>query len=105
MAASERNNYKRGWFRRRARKLNQRRLIFLDESAVDTAMIPRYGRAPRGERIVDYAPRNYGEQTSLIGALSFGRGLIAMMTLSGAVDTAGLRRLPGASAQAMLAHG
>jgi transposase len=36
---------------------------------------------------VDYAPRNYGEQTSLIGALSFGRGLIAVMTLTGAVDT------------------
>jgi len=87
MAASERNNYKRGWFRRRARKLNHRRLIFLDESAVNTAMTPRYGRAPRGERVVDFAPRNYGEQTSLIGALSFGRGLIAMMTLTGAVDT------------------
>jgi transposase len=87
MAASERNNYKRGWFRRRARTLNHRRLVFLDESAVNTAMTPRYGRAPRGERAVDYAPRNYGEQTSLIGTLSFGRGLIAMMTLTGAVDT------------------
>ena len=36
---------------------------------------------------MDFAPRNYGEQTSLIGALSFGRGLIATMTLTGAVDT------------------
>jgi transposase len=87
MAASERNNYKRGWFRRRARKLNHRRLVFLNESAVNTVMTPRYGRAPRGERVVDYAPRNYGEQTSLISALSFGRGLIATMTLTGAVDT------------------
>ena len=32
-------------------------------------------------------PRNYGEQTTLIGALSYGRGLIAVMTLDGAVDT------------------
>ena len=87
MAASERNNYKRGWFRCRARKLNHRRFVFLDESAVNTAMTPRYGRAPRGERVVDFAPRNYGAQTSLIGALSFGRGLIATMTLTGAVDT------------------
>jgi transposase len=86
MAASERNNYKRGWLRRRARKLNHRRLVFLDESGVNTAMTPRYGRAPRGERVVDTAPRNYGEQTSLLGALSFGRGLIAVMTLRGAVD-------------------
>ena len=50
-------------------------------------MTPLYGRAPRGERVIDYVPRSYGEQTSLIGALSFGRGLIAVMTLTGAVDT------------------
>ena len=87
MAASERNNYKRGWFWRRAAALSHRRLVFLDESAVNTAMTPLYGRAPRGERVVDYVPRSYGEQTSLIGALSYGRGLIAVMTLTGAVDT------------------
>ena len=67
--------------------LNHRRLIFLDESAVNTAMSPRHGRAPRGERVVDHVPRGYGEQTSIVGALSFGRGLIAVMTLTGAVDT------------------
>ena len=87
MAASERNNYKRGWFWRRAAEFSHRRLVFLDESALNTAMTPLYGRAPRGERVHDRVPRNYGEQTSLIGALSFGRGLIAMMTLTGAVDT------------------
>ncbi|HEX8128161.1 MAG TPA: IS630 family transposase [Pyrinomonadaceae bacterium] len=87
MAASERNNYKRGWYWRRAAGFNHRRLVFLDEAAVNTAMTPRYGRARRGERVVDYVPRSYGEQTSLIGALSFGRGLIAVMTLTGAVDT------------------
>jgi transposase len=69
------------------RGLNHRRLVFLDESAMNTAMTPLYGRAPRGERVVDSVPRNYGEQTSLVGALSFGRGLIAVMTLTGAVDT------------------
>lgn len=87
MAAAERNNYKRGWFWRRARDLNHRRFIFLDETAVNTAMTPTHGRAPVGERVVDSAPRNYGEQTSVIGALSLGRGLLALMTLTGAVDT------------------
>lgn len=67
--------------------LNHRRLIFLDESAVNTAMTPTHGRAPRGERVIDHVPRGYGEQTSIVGALSFGRGLIAVMTLTGAVDT------------------
>src|ERR1043165_1432488 len=87
MAASERNNYKRGWYWRRVRGMSHRRFIFLDESAVNTAMTPTHGRAPRGERVVDSAPRNYGEQTSIVGALSFGRGLLAVMTLTGAVDT------------------
>ena len=87
MAASERNPYKRGWFWRRVRGMSHRRFIFLDESAVNTAMTPTHGRAPVGERVVDSAPRNYGEQTSIVGALSFGRGLLAVMTLTGAVDT------------------
>ena len=87
MAASERNPYKRGWYWRRAAGFNHRRLVFLDESAVNTAMTPLYGRAPRGERVIEYVPRSYGEQTSLIGALAYGRGLIAVMTLTGAVDT------------------
>jgi transposase len=86
MRAAERNNYKRGWFRRRARSLSQRRFIFVDESAVNTAMTRRYGRAPRGERAHDSAPRNYGTHTSVIGAMGL-RGLVAALTVEGAVDT------------------
>jgi transposase len=86
MAASERNNYKRGWFRRRARSLSHGRFLFVDESAVNTAMTRRYGRAPRGERVYDSAPRNYGTHTSIIGALGL-RGLVAMLAVEGAVDT------------------
>lgn len=85
MRAAERNNYKRGWFRRRARRLSQRRFIFIDESAVNTAMTRRYGRAPRGERAHDSAPRNYGTHTSVIGAMGL-RGLVATLTVEGAVD-------------------
>jgi transposase len=44
------------------------------------------GRAPRGERVVESVPRNYGPQTSLIGTLSL-TGVEAVMTLEGAVDT------------------
>src|ERR1051325_863189 len=85
MAASERNNYKRGWFRRRARSLSHRRFLFVDESAVNAAMTRRYGRAPRGERVYDSAPRNYGTHTSVIGAMGR-RGMVAIMTVEGAVD-------------------
>lgn len=85
MRAAERNNYKRGWFRRRARSMNKRRFVFIDESAVNTAMTRRYGRAPTGERAYDSAPRNYGTHTSVIGAMGL-RGLIATLTVEGAVD-------------------
>src|ERR671920_66790 len=85
MRAAERNNYKRGWFRRRARRLRQRRFVFVDETAVNTAMTRRYGRAPRGERAYDSAPRNYGVHTSVIGAMGL-RGLVATLTVEGAVD-------------------
>jgi transposase len=85
MRAAERNNYKRGWFRRRARSFSQRQFVFVDESGVNTAMTRRYGRAPRGERAHDSAPRNYGAHTSLIGAMGL-RGLVATLTVEGAVD-------------------
>jgi transposase len=86
MRAAERNSYKRGWFRRRARRLSQRRFVFVDESGVNTAMTRRYGRAPRGERAHDSAPRDYGSHTSVIGAMGL-RGLVAALTVEGAVDT------------------
>ena len=58
----------------------------MDETAINTAMTRRYGRAPRGERAHDSAPRNYGTHTSVIGAMGL-RGLVAALTVEGAVDT------------------
>jgi hypothetical protein len=49
-------------------------------------MTRRYGRAPRGERVCDGAPRNYGTHTSVIGAMGL-RGLVATLAVEGAVDT------------------
>lgn len=86
MVASERNNYKRGWYRRRLSGIDANRLIFIDEAAVNTAMTRHFGRAAPGERVIEQVPRNYGAQTSMISALGL-RGLVATMTLEGAVDT------------------
>ena len=57
----------------------------MDETAVNTAMTRRYGRAPGGERVHDAAPRNYGTHTSVIGAMGL-RGLVATLAVEGAVD-------------------
>ena len=83
---SERDNRKRAGYRRRVARLEVARLIFLDETAVNTAMTRRFGRAPSGERDSERVPRNYGEHLSCVGALSL-RGVVASMTVSGAIDT------------------
>ena len=44
-----------------------------------------YGRAPRGQRVVGSAPQNYGENITMLGALS-AEGLSALMTVDGATD-------------------
>ena len=49
-------------------------------------MTPLYGYAPKGQRAVARVPKNRGENTSLIAALSLDEAVTAAMTLSGAVD-------------------
>ena len=52
------------------RRVRQRRLRFLDESGVNLAMTRLHGRAPRGERVCERVPRNYGSHTSVISTLA-----------------------------------
>jgi transposase len=72
-------------YRESAEDFDFRRLKFVDESGVDIAMTRLYGRAPRGERAVGSAPQNYGENVTMLGALS-ASGLAALMTVNGATD-------------------
>ena len=58
---------------------------FMDESGMNLAMTRLFGRASRGERVVDTVPQNYGPNVTMIGALSL-QGLDAVMTVDGAMD-------------------
>jgi transposase len=60
-------------------------LVFVDESGTNLAMTPRYGRAPRGQRVVGSAPRNHGPNTTVVAALT-PEGIRAAMTVEGAID-------------------
>lgn len=60
-------------------------LVFLDEAGSHIAMTRTYGRAPRGERVVEAVPRNRGSVTTMLGALTVS-GLLAMMTVEGGTD-------------------
>jgi transposase len=53
-------------------------------------MTRRYGRAPRGQRVHDAVPKNFGRNISILGSLSW-YGMEAVMTVEGAVDAAVFR--------------
>jgi len=46
------------------------RLKFLDESGSSIAMTRLYGRAAPGARVVDRVPQNYGENITMLAAMS-----------------------------------
>lgn len=50
-------------------------------------MTPRYGRAPRGQRVVGVVPRNHGPNVTVLAAMSR-EGVTAAMSMTGANDGA-----------------
>lgn len=83
--ASEQDEAQRAAFVEHMATLPTQDIVVIDESGTRIGMTPTYGRAPRGQRAVDQAPRNYGQTYSLIAALSL-QGMEASMVLEGAVD-------------------
>jgi transposase len=77
---------KRRSFRRRVVPIEPRRLVFVDETGVTTAMTPAYGRAPRGERVEASAPASW-ESVTVIAAMGLD-GVRAPLALPGAVNAA-----------------
>lgn len=63
-------------------------MVFVDESGFQLNLTPSYAYAPRGERAYSSVPKNRGENTSLLAAISLDEGVCAAMTLTGAVDGA-----------------
>jgi len=63
---------------------------FVDETGINLALTPRYGRATPGVRVVDSVPQNYGQNLSVLAILSL-NGLSAPMSVNGAVDSAVFR--------------
>jgi transposase len=58
-------------------------LVFVDECGSNAAMSREYGRGPRGDRVHDARPVNYGDNLTILGALTL-EGLVAVMTIQGA---------------------
>jgi transposase len=61
------------------------KLVFLDESAVNTAMVRNRGRCARGERPVDAAPAGLWKSSTLVAAICL-LGVIAPMVVDGPLN-------------------
>jgi len=65
--------------------LDIQHLVFIDETGVTTKMVRRYGRALRGQRLVDKVPHGHWKITTYVGALRHD-GLVAPLVIDGAID-------------------
>ena len=58
------------------------RLVFCDQAAVLTNMTPRYGRAPRGERVAEYVPHGDWERLTIAAGIRLS-GVCAALAYEG----------------------
>ena len=65
--------------------VSPKNLVFVDESGVNLAMTRTYARSLRGTRAFGSAPRNWGDNVTILGALGW-RGPLASMYLPGSTD-------------------
>src|SRR6478752_1222977 len=64
--------------------IEPKRLVFVDETGVTTAMTPAYGRAPKGERVEASVPASW-ESVTVIAAMGLD-GVRAPLAFEGAVN-------------------
>ena len=65
--------------------MNPQRLVFIDETGAATDMARRYGRCPRGERLVCSVPWGHWKTTTFVAALRLGE-IAAPCVLDGPMD-------------------
>jgi transposase len=71
--------------RKRQPRLDPKRLVFIDETAVSNTITRLYGRAPEGERLVQKVPHGNWKTTTFIAALRYDR-VTAPFVLEGAMN-------------------
>ena len=68
--------------------IDPRRLVFLDETGIDTRMARTCARAARGRRALGRVPCGRWERLTVIGALALEGGVVASMSIPAATGTA-----------------
>jgi transposase len=67
--------------------LDLNKLVFFDESGVNTTMARLHGRSPKGKRLVDSTPAGCYQTLTLMSAIRLD-GIVAPMLLDGSVNAA-----------------
>jgi transposase len=85
VVASERKEEEREPWRNQAKDLDPEKMVFVDETASNTALTRMYGRAPKGKRANGKVPRNKGKNMTVIASLS-PSGMGETLILEGAAN-------------------
>jgi transposase len=72
--------------RREVAEIASEDLVFVDESGANLSFCRLWARAPRGLRAYGSAPQNWGENITILSALSL-RGILASMIVPGSTDS------------------
>jgi transposase len=75
---------RRKWIREQG-LLDPAKLVFIDETSVNTSMVRLYGRGPCGERLVDHVPFGHWETMTFVSALRRD-GMVAPMLIEGPMN-------------------
>ncbi len=75
---------RRRWFRQQ-RLLDSTALVLLHETAITASLVRTRGRRPRGDRLVDYAPRGHWKTVTFIAGLRHDQ-MVAPFVIEGAMN-------------------
>jgi hypothetical protein len=68
-------------------KVDPRRLVFLDESGIDSRLTRAHARSAKGERALGQVPWGRWKRLTVVGALAR-EGMVACMSIAAATSTA-----------------
>jgi transposase len=72
-------------FQQEMAEVDAQDMVYVDESGVTTSLTRLYGRAPRGQRVIDHVPHGHWKVLTILGALT-SDGMQAAMTIPAATD-------------------
>lgn len=85
MIAEERDELAREQWRTEVEVLNPIDLVFLDETSTPTTLTPRYGRAPRGVRVLGRVPKGRWHNVTMLATIT-PDGMGPTIVIEGAAD-------------------